>query len=183
MFEAPLIRLTLDEFLKLPETQPASEYVDGQIIQKPALQGKQSIIQTELVETLNAQLKPLRIAQAFSKFRCTFAGRSIMPDISILRWTRIPRDQSSEIDHRFELAPDWIMEILAPDQSQTKVIKNMLHCLEYGTQIAWLIDPEERTIFVYQPQQQVLVFDLPEQRLPIPLFATDLRLTVAEVFA
>lgn len=27
--------LTLAEFLQLPETEPASEYINGQIIQKP----------------------------------------------------------------------------------------------------------------------------------------------------
>jgi Uma2 family endonuclease len=27
--------ITLEEFLKLPETKPASEYIDGEIIQKP----------------------------------------------------------------------------------------------------------------------------------------------------
>lgn len=26
---------TLQEFLKLPETKPASEYIDGEVIQKP----------------------------------------------------------------------------------------------------------------------------------------------------
>jgi Uma2 family endonuclease len=183
MFQAPLKRLTLGEFLELPETEPVSEYINGQIIQKPLPQGKHSAIQTELATTINTQLKPLRIAQAFAELRCTFAGRSIVPDVSIFRWTRISREQNGEIAHRAELAPDWIMKILSPDQSQTQVIKNILHCLDYGTQIAWLIDPEERTIFVYQPQQQVLVFDSPEQRLPIPLFATDLRLTVENVFA
>jgi len=33
--------LTLEEFLKLPETKPASEYIGGQI-QKPMPQGKQA---------------------------------------------------------------------------------------------------------------------------------------------
>lgn len=28
--------LTLEEFLTLPETQPASEYIEGQIVQKPS---------------------------------------------------------------------------------------------------------------------------------------------------
>ena len=36
--------LTLSEFLNLPETEPASEYIDGQIIQKPMPQGKHSSI-------------------------------------------------------------------------------------------------------------------------------------------
>ena len=36
--------LTLAEFLKLPETKPASEYIEGRIIQKPMPQGKHSTI-------------------------------------------------------------------------------------------------------------------------------------------
>jgi Uma2 family endonuclease len=35
MVQAPLKTLKLEEFLQLPETKPASEYIDGQIIQKP----------------------------------------------------------------------------------------------------------------------------------------------------
>jgi Uma2 family endonuclease len=31
--------ITLEEFLKLPETKPASEYIDGEIIQKPMPKG------------------------------------------------------------------------------------------------------------------------------------------------
>ncbi len=34
MVQAPSKTLTLAEFLQLPETKPASEYIDGQIIQK-----------------------------------------------------------------------------------------------------------------------------------------------------
>ena len=48
MVQTSLKLLTLDEFLTLPETEPASEYIDGQITQKPMPQGKHSSIQTEL---------------------------------------------------------------------------------------------------------------------------------------
>lgn len=34
--------LTLEKFLKLPETKPASEFIDGRIYQKPMLTGKHS---------------------------------------------------------------------------------------------------------------------------------------------
>lgn len=37
--------LSLEEFLALPETKPASEYIDGQIYQKPMPQGKHSKLQ------------------------------------------------------------------------------------------------------------------------------------------
>ncbi len=39
--------LTLQDFLQMPETKPASEYIDNQIIQKPRQQGKHSTSQGE----------------------------------------------------------------------------------------------------------------------------------------
>jgi Uma2 family endonuclease len=183
MVQAPFKRLTLEEFLTLSETEPASEYVDGQIIQKPMPQGKHSSIQTELSTAINLKLRPQRIARAFSELRCTFGDRSIVPDISIITWDRISRDENGEVSNAFQLAPDWVIEILSPDQSQTKVTKNILHCLDYTTQMGWLIDPDEKTIFVYQPKQQMLVFDVAEQQVPVPPFASEVKLMVAEVFA
>lgn len=182
MVKTSLKSLTLEEFLKLPETEPASEYMGGQITQKPMPQGKHSSIQTELSTTINIQLRPQRIARAFSELRCTFGGRSTVPDVSVFIWERIARDENGEIANVFQLAPDWTIEILSPDQSQTKVTKNILHCLDHGTEMGWLIDPDERTVFVYLPKQQTLVFDLPEQQIPVPSFANELKLTVEEVF-
>lgn len=182
MVQTPSETLTLEEFLKLPETKPASEYIDGQIIQKPMAQGKHSVVQTELSTAINAVMKPRRIARAFSELRCTFGGRSIVPDVSVFAWDRIPRDRNGEIANVFELAPDWIIEILSPEQSQTKVTKKILHCLNYDTQMGWLIDPDERTVFVYLPKQQPQVFDEPEEQLPVPAFASELRLSLGELF-
>src|SRR6478672_8787024 len=93
--------LTLEEFLKLPETEPASEYINGQIIQKPMPQGEHSAIQTELAPAINLVVKPKKIARAFSELRCTFGGRSIVPDISVFLWDRIPRDENGEIANVF----------------------------------------------------------------------------------
>jgi len=182
MVQAPSKSLTLEEFLKLPETKPASEYINGEIIQKPMPQGKHSVIQGELVPAINAVLKAQRIARAFPELRCTFGGRSTVPDVSVFVWDRIPRDEKGEIANTFLVAPDWTIEILSPDQSQTKVTKNILHCLKYQTQMGWLIDPEEQTVFVYLPDRQPEVFDEPEQQLPVPSFANELKLTVGNLF-
>ena len=42
-------QITLAEFLELPDTKPASEYIDGEIIQKPMPQKQHSIIQKKLL--------------------------------------------------------------------------------------------------------------------------------------
>ncbi len=182
MVQTPSKTLTLSEFLVLTETKPANEYIDGHIIQKPRPQGKHSTIQAELVPAINAVMKPKRIARAFPELRCTFGDRSIVPDISVFIWSRIPRDENGEIANIFPAAPDWTIEILSPKQSQTKVIKNILHCLKFGTEMGWLIEPDDKAIFVYRPKQETEVFDQPEQVLPMPVFARELRLTVKELF-
>jgi Uma2 family endonuclease len=183
MVQALSKTLALEEFLKQPETKPASEYIDGKIIRKPMPQGKHSRIQGEFLPTINGLAKPQKIACAFPELRCTFGGRSIVPDISVFVWARIPRDETEEIANAFLLAPDWTIEILSPDQSHTKVTKNILHCLKYGTQMGWLIDPAERTVFVYRSKQEVEVFDEPDDLLPVPSFINELNLTVKDLFA
>lgn len=174
--------ITLEDFLQLPETKPGSEYIDGQIIQKPMPHGKHSTIQIEFSTTANLIFKPRQIARAFSELRCTFAGRLIVPDVSIFTWQKIPRDQNGEVANAFLFAPDWAIEILSPDQSQTKVTKNILHCLNYGTQMGWLIDPDEQTVFVYLPKQQPQVFEASEELIPVPSFAQELSLSVKSIF-
>lgn len=61
MVQVPSKSLTLEEFLRLPETKPASEYIEGQILQKPMPQGKHSRIQGELLAAINVVVKPERV--------------------------------------------------------------------------------------------------------------------------
>lgn len=182
MVQVPSKAVTLAEFLQLPETKPASEYIDGQIIQKPMPQGKHSVIQGELTPAINHVVKPQRIARAFPELRCTFGGRSTVPDIAVFLWNRIPRDQNGEVANVFPSAPDWTIEILSPDQNQTKVTKDILHCLKHGTQMGWLIDPDEQTVFIYRPKQEPEVLDTPMDIIPVPSFANELQLTIQELF-
>ncbi|MGB3237796.1 MAG: Uma2 family endonuclease [Geitlerinemataceae cyanobacterium] len=174
--------LALDEFLQQPETKPAREYIDAQVIPKPMPQGEHSVIQGELVTTANAALKPNKIARAFPELRCTFGGRSIVIDVSVFMWDRIPRKENGGIANKFTIAPDWAIEILSPDQSQTKLIKKLLHCLQHGTKMGWLIDPEEQTVLAFRSQQPPVVFDEPEQILGVPEFAKELVLSIGELF-
>ncbi|MEH2066170.1 MAG: Uma2 family endonuclease [Nostoc sp.] len=183
MVQIPAKSLTLSEFLELSETEPASEYIDGRIIQKPMPQGEHSAIQTELAPAINLVVKPKQIARAFCELRCTFGDRSIVPDISVFMWDRIPRKENGGIANVFSIAPDWTIEILSPDQSQTKVTKNILHCLKYGTLMGWLIDPKEQSVFVYLPDQPTTFYEELGTQLPVPELAKDFSLTVEGLFS
>jgi Uma2 family endonuclease len=173
--------LTLEEFLKLPETKPASEFINGEIVQKPMPQGEHSRLQFKLCAVVNEVTEPQKIAIAFPELRCTFGGDSVVPDVVVFRWERIPVGPSGRIANRFEIHPDWSIEILSPDQGQTKVLGKLLHCSQYGTELGWLIDPEEESILVVFPEQRVQLLSGTAQ-LPI-LSGIALELTVEQVFS
>ena len=182
MVQLPAKLLTLEEFLELPETKPASEYIDGVVIQKPMPQGKHSILQRELSFALTAIFRSDKTAQAFPELRCTFGGRSIVPDIAIFLNENIPRESNGDIADVFDLHPDWTIEILSPKQSHTKVVRNILHCIDHGTEMGWVLDPEEHCIFVYNSDKSIQVLDSSDMILPVPKFAQKVKLTVGEIF-
>jgi Uma2 family endonuclease len=160
--------LSLEDFLQQPETKPASEYIDGRVYQKPMPQGKHSRLQTRLASKIKQVLEPPRLGSAFTELRCTFASRSLVPDITVFQWERIPINESGEVENQFLLYPDWTIEILPPDQRPTRVINNILFCLNQGTRLGWLIDPEERTVIVFEPNQQPVVRDGDPDPLNLP---------------
>jgi Uma2 family endonuclease len=175
--------LTLEEFLQKPETKPASEYFfDGEIYQKPMPQGQHSRLQTCLSTAINQVGEPEKLTLALTELRCTFAGQSIVPDISVFEWQRIPLNEKNRIANKFELAPDWVIEILSPEQSANKVIRKIIFCLNNGTKLGYLIDLDDESITVFQPDR------LPEVKekqdiLPVLDVLKDWQLTVENVFS
>jgi Uma2 family endonuclease len=182
MVQVPEKTITLEEFLQLPETKPANEYINGQVVQKPMPQGKHSKLQGKLVTAINQVVEDQKIALAFPELRCTFGGRSIVPDVSVFAWDRIPVDDNGDIANVFPIYPDWTIEILSPDQSPTKVTGNILHCLKGGCQMGWLIDPEERSLLIYPPGQQPELLQEAQEILPVPNLVPNLYLTVSDMF-
>lgn len=182
MVQTPSKPITLDEFLRLPETKPASEYIDSQIIQKPMPQGQHSRIQQKLITAINAVTEDTQIALALPELRCTFGGRSIVPDIAVFLWDRLPIHDDGTIANTFDAHPDWTLEILSPKQSSTRVASNILHCLTHGCQLGWLIDPTEQIVQIYDCNQRLTSLESPDNPLPVPEFATPLQLTLGQLF-
>lgn len=129
-------QLSLAEFLNFSETKPASEFIDGHIIQKPMPQGEHSRIQGKLCTAINEVSEANRIACAFPELRCQCGSNVVVPDIAVFNWERIPVTEAGRIANRFEIQPDWTIclqqryanEILSPAQSQTLVMAKILNC-------------------------------------------------------
>jgi Uma2 family endonuclease len=59
----------------------------------------------------------LKRAYAFPELRCTFGGRSLVPDVAVLLWQQIQFDEDGETLDDVLIAPYWAIEILSPQQS------------------------------------------------------------------
>lgn len=182
MVQTPTKPITLAAFLNLPETTPASEFIDGKVTQKPMPKGKHSRLQTKLPNVLNDFLEPRKAGLAFTELRCSFGGAAIVPDISVFQRSRIPLDEDGDIADLVEVAPDLTVEILSPQQSSTRVIRKISHCLTHGSQLGWLIDPKERTVLVFRPGSNIEFLDSAAARLPMPDVLSSFELTVGTLF-
>ncbi|MDQ2097146.1 MAG: Uma2 family endonuclease [Tychonema bourrellyi B0820] len=174
------VHLTLEDFLQLPETKPASEYIDGEIIQKPMPKTKHSRLQLRTCNEINQVTESAKIAYAFPELRCTFDGRSIVPDIAVLLWEQIQFDESGEPVNDVLIAPYWAIEILSPQQSSNRVTKKIFHCLQNGCKLGLLIDPDDRSILAFLPNQQPQFCEGGDP-VPVPE-AIPLNLTAEQVF-
>ena len=178
--------ITLDRFLSQPETKPASEYINGSIYQKPMPQGQHSRLQLKFCNTVNAVTEDKQIALALPELRCTFGGKSIVPDVAVFQWERLPVNGEGEIENVFSISPDWVIEILSPEQAPMRVISNILHCLKHGTEMGWLLFPKERSLLIFQRDRQPIEINSDihsDQKLLVPNFLeTELSLTVDQVF-
>jgi len=56
-------------------------------------------------------------------------------------------------DHRFEVSPDWVCEILSPSTAKKDRAKKLPLYARYGVAYAWLLDPLERTLEAFKLEQ------------------------------
>lgn len=181
MVQAQVPKMTLEAFLALPETKPAWEFIDGDVVQKPMPKGKHSRLQGALTTAINQVAESERLALAFPELRCSFGTRSIIPDIAVFLWGRIPFTPDYDVPDDFDLAPDWVIEIFSPEQSPIRVIENILYALRSEGRLGWLISPAEQSVLVFVPQQEVQVL---HGDAPLPVLAEiPLALTVNDLFS
>lgn len=145
--------LTLEEFLKLPEEEPALEFEDGRVIQKASPKGRHSRLQARLSDLINRFGEPGKIAAAFPELRTTFAGRSYVPDVAVYRWDRIPVDEAGQVANDFFAPPDIAVEIVSPEQSVNALVRRCLWYVANGVQVALLVDPADQSVLAFRPDQ------------------------------
>lgn len=175
---------TLNEFLALPDIEeaPAWEFVDGRMVRKVSPKRKHITLQDALADFINDFSEPAGLGTAFPELRCTFGGRSIVPDVVFQTTEHIEFDDEGDVTDDVFVPPDLMVEIVSPRQSPKLLEDRIHHALAQGCPLGWLVHTYRRTITVYRPGAEPVELGLDgvlEGEPVLPGF----RLPVAEVFA
>ena len=145
--------LSLEQFLALPEKKPALEYEEGRITQKVSPQEQHGRLQLGVGGLIDQFAIPRKLAMAFSELRYTFGGRSLVPDLSVFRWSRLPVNAVGKITNKTARPPDLVVEIVSPEQSARVLARRCSWLVANGIAVALLIDPEDESILSFRPNQ------------------------------
>src|SRR5207244_7568000 len=175
--------LTLEQFLSLPEAEPALEMgCDGEISQKVAPTTKHSVLQRELLVRLESYARAHNFGHTFPEQRLILSRVARVPDLAFYRQERLPVDDTGQyIDHP-TTPPDLVVEIYSPGQEDRRelVVKAAWY-VEQGVRIVLLVDPDRRRITSFSANGEA-VFET-NQPLPLAEVLPGLQLTPAELFA
>ena len=101
------------------------------------------------------------------------SGARRSPDASWLRKERIPAQNQSNAWH---LCPDFVIELRSETDRLKPLREKMTEWIENGAQVAWLIDPENKTVEIYRQGREVEIVQGNEVRGdgPVKGFVLDL---------
>jgi Uma2 family endonuclease len=174
-------RMTIEEFLKLPEEEPALELIDGIVRQKVAAKPFHGRLQSKFWERLNRALEEDDLGVAFTETRFSTGDASPVPDISVYLWDRLPLMPDGTPPMDFTIPPDIAVEIVSPDQRISDLIKKCTGFIENGVRVALLVHPDERSVFVFRPNAPPRVLRHAD-RIDLHDILPRFEMTAAELF-
>ncbi|MBI2761941.1 MAG: Uma2 family endonuclease [Chloroflexi bacterium] len=139
-------KLTLEQFLALPETKPAGEFMSGEVFQKPMPTRTHSRLQKYLLFLIEMFLEGSGNGEVLQELRCVFgppdAERAYVPDIVFISPEHLTNDE------HHHGPPDLVIEILSPNQPAGRFAEKIHFYLTHGVRLVWIVDPETRTVQV-----------------------------------
>lgn len=79
-----------------------------------------------------------------------------IPDVGYISKARLPQTPVREVP----VPPDMAVEVKSPTDSKREMRKKAERYLDFGTQLVWLVFPDERLVEVYVPEEDVITVDI-----------------------
>ncbi|MCC5600080.1 Uma2 family endonuclease [Nostoc favosum] len=162
-----VIKLTREQFYQLCKENPdlkLERNAEGELIIMPPTGGETG----KSNSTINAQIwfwnDQNQLGEVFdSSTGFTLpSGADRSPDVSWVeksRWDALTKEQKEKF---IPLCPDFVIEILSPNDSLKKTQDKMQEYIENGCRLGWLINRKKQEVEIYRPGQDVEVLKSPQ---------------------
>jgi len=174
-------RMTLDEFLALPEdSETALEYDDGVVTQKVAPQYDHGTLTKRLLMTFVRVAEDRQLGVVTPETRFVVPGWAPVPDVSYIRKERL-KPESRRRFGKIEIPPDIAIEIVSPEQRVPDLLKKCLRYADVGVPVSLLVDPDEETVYAIRPGQPLRILQ-GDDRIDLDDVLPGFELTVRALF-
>jgi Uma2 family endonuclease len=143
-------RLTLEEFLRLPEEKPALEYWRGEVLQKVSPRAPHGALQFGFGRRIDDVPALRRLVRVFTETRVSFAGESVVPDLVVYRRDRFQRAPDGRVALNFTVPPDIALEIFSPGESWPKIVERCRWYAANGVALAIAAHPFRRVVRLFR---------------------------------
>ena len=102
----------------------------------------------------------------------------LSPDASWVRKSRLAKLTAEQKRKFLPLCPDFAIELRSPTDRLSVLQDKMQEYLDNGARLGWLIDPEQKRVYIYRPRAPIEQLDRPKTVSGDPVlagFVLDLR--------
>jgi Uma2 family endonuclease len=144
--------ITIEEFERIPDPPDGSrlELVRGEVVVMPSSKARHGVICHRISRLLGNEVDPNKLGWVTTNDTGVILERDPDtmrgPDVafwSIVRQPALPAEY-------FEIPPDIAVEVLSPEDRRKEVREKIKEYLTHEVKLVWLVDPETRTVTVYQ---------------------------------
>lgn len=179
----PVINLTDDEFYEFCQINRdlrIERTAEGEVILMPLAGGETGNRNSELTTQLGVWTRHNGTGVAFdSSTGFTLPNRAVRsPDASWVKRSRLATLTKEQKKKFIPLCPDFVIELRSPSDVLTMLQGKMEEYMENGAELGWLIDPEDRRVYIYRSNSPVECLENPATVSGDPLlpgFVLDLQ--------
>ncbi len=154
-------RVTLDEYLELLDDS-GYEVIDGELIPMTPQGLSSSDVAHTLYDSLRefvvlGKLGRVRMEAAFAldvEPKSGWVKGSLVPDVAFVSTEKVREQKEKHSQENvFRVPPDLAVEVVSPTDGFSDMERKVKRYLSYGVPVVWLIDPQNRFVRVYSPDQ------------------------------
>jgi Uma2 family endonuclease len=162
-----IIKLTKEQFYQLCEENPdlkLERNAQGELIIMPPTGGETGRSNVNLILQVASWNEQNQLGEVFdSSTGFTLpSGADRSPDVSWVeksRWDALTTEQKERF---IPLCPDFVIEILSPNDSLKKTQQKMQEYIENGCILGWLLNRKKQEVEISRPGKNVEVLKLPQ---------------------